>query len=92
MGITKKVSFRCPENMYEASKDKAIKLNMTQSDYLNALIENDLRGNGLVINQRALIQVMCNLSTDINILAERYPEDECLRDLKEGAKLAWQIS
>ena len=46
---------------------------MTQSEYLNTLIENDLKDNKVVLNQKELICVISRISTCINHLGEKYP-------------------
>ncbi len=91
MEKTKKISIRCPQDRYIKSKEKAEKLNLSHSEYINILIENDLRENEIVLNQREIIRGMCRISTHINHLAENYPKDEDVRALKEEVYSTWRI-
>lgn len=91
METTKKISIRCPQERYIKFKERAEKLNMNHSEYLNILIENDLRDNGIVLNQKEIIRGMCRISTHINHLAENYPKDEEVKAIKEEVRLTWRI-
>jgi hypothetical protein len=91
MEVTKKITIRCPQDRYINLKEKLEKLNMTQSEYLNTLIENDLKDNNIVLNQKELICAISRISTCINHLGENYPEDEDVRELKEEVRSSWRI-
>lgn len=91
MDTTKKISIRIPQDRYQLFMVKAEGLKMTCSEYVNTLIQNDLRDNGIVLNQRELIRAMCSISTYINHLAEHYPEDEDVRGLKGEVRALWPI-
>lgn len=86
-----KVSFRCKQDQYERSREKAEQANMTYSEYINYLIDNDLRDNGSVLHKKAIIQSLGTISTYINHLAESYPEDGDVRGLKEETRKLWPI-
>lgn len=91
METTKKISFRCPQDRYMRSAERAKELNMTYSEYMNTLIENDLKDNKFVLNHKELICGISRLSTCINYLGEKYSEDEDVRVLKEEARSVWRI-
>lgn len=91
MEATKKITIRCPHDRYISMKEKLEKLNMTQSEYLNILIENDLKDNEVVLNQKELICAISRISTCINHLGEKYSDDEDVRALKEEVHSSWQI-
>ncbi|WP_312432420.1 hypothetical protein [Lacrimispora sp.] len=91
MEVTKKITIRCPQDRYINLKEKLEKLNMTQSEYLNTLIENDLKDNNVVLNQKELICGISRISTHINDLVEKYPDDEDVRALKKEVRSSWQI-
>lgn len=91
MDTTKKISIRIPHDRYTESKEKAEKLNMTYSEYVNNLIQNDLRDNGIILNQRKVIRGMSLMSTYINHLAGHYPGDEDVRGLKTEVRAIWGI-
>lgn len=55
MKTMKKISIRCLAGKIYKFKEKAEKLNMTHWEYRNLLIENDLRDDGIVLNQKEII-------------------------------------
>ena len=61
MEVTKKITIRCPLDRYINLKEKLEKLNMTQSEYLNTLIENDLKDNNVVLNQKHRAEISSNI-------------------------------